>query len=418
MAWQRNYVTLKSGERIRYSFFSKPESPALYVRFKGKERRWVKASTGRTRKADAIEGAHRLILEHFEQIAPASERMDWAAAVAKLREAMLADNKRPRTIKGYEETLRRLREMFPLAKGPADITDRMAGDFKRKYASGTYSRKPSRNGETVPSYRRVTKSLDSRIRSLKAVFGWFKQLHLVDENPFEGIEQPEMDRCEVKYVRPEDLAEFLSWLEGRYPGWRMPHLFFEVKALTGCRLQDICELRSEQLREGRLVFEADQTKNRSERYAILPADIYAELEAYKGETFLWERYPAELRVFVKGTSRHCVLDDFSADRMANWIRAVMRDYQNETGADLSSHDFRKAAFTRAAEAGIHVKRGAVAFDVTAETMLKYYTGTEKKQTADEVLSQLHEVLRPRKSDPKVSQSAGEEAKEGGENRPN
>jgi hypothetical protein len=34
----------------------------------------------------------------------------------------------------------------------------------------------------------------------------------------------------------------------------------------------------------------------------------------------------------------------------------------------------------------------VAFDVTAETMLKYYTATEKKETADAVLSELQSKL--------------------------
>jgi hypothetical protein len=48
---------------------------------------------------------------------------------------------------------------------------------------------------------------------------------------------------------------------------------------------------------------------------------------------------------------------------------------------------RRAAFTRAAEADIHPKHAAVAFDVTAETMLKYYTATEKKRTADKVLGE-------------------------------
>jgi hypothetical protein len=43
-----------------------------------------------------------------------------------------------------------------------------------------------------------------------------------------------------------------------------------------------------------LVFPADMTKNRSERYAILPVEIYAALDAYKGKTHLWEDYPAEL----------------------------------------------------------------------------------------------------------------------------
>ncbi len=73
----------------------------------------------------------------------------------------------------------------------------------------------------------------------------------------------------------------------------------------------------------------------------------------------------------------------------------MQGYQAAPGKDLSSHDFRKAAFTRAAEEDIHVKRVAVAFDVTPETMLRYYTATEKKKTADDVLGELAGKLLPR-----------------------
>lgn len=394
MAWQRNYVTLKSGARIRYAFYIKADSPAYCVRFRGKDGRYVRLSTGQVKKPEAIDEAHRLIREHYEEVAPTSATVSWNVAKEKLRAAMVADNKRPKTISGYEETLDRLIAMFPLAKGPADITDRMAEDFKRKYANSTFTRKPAKKGEIVPVYVRTPKSLDSRIRTLKAVFGWFQQLRLVDANPFAKVAPPEMDRHEVKYVKQEDLADFLAWLEGRYPGWRMPQLFFTVKALTACRLQDICGLHSKQLREGRLVFGADQTKNRSERYAILPVDIYADLDAYKGSVFLWERYPVELRAHVKSASRHQVIEDFSAQRLCSWIIALLRDYRKQTGKDLSSHDFRKAAFTRAAEADIHPKRAAAAFDVTAETMLKYYTATEKKRTADEVLSELQAKLMP------------------------
>lgn len=394
MAWQRNYVTLQSGDRIRYAFFIHPQSPSYWVRFKGKDGRYARLSTGQVKKPAAIEEAHRLIREHYEEIAPSSDVVTWAVAKQKLKAAMTADNKRPSTIRSYEETLNRLTDMFPLAKGPADVTDRMAGDFKTKYASGTFTRKPVKKDEQVRTYARATKSLDSRIRTLKAVFNWFRQLRLVESNPFGKVEQPEMDKHEVKYVRQDDLDHFLGWLEGRYPNWRMPHLFFAVKALTACRLGDICGLQSHQLQEGRLVFEADQTKNRSERYAILPSAVYAELDAYKGAMYLWERYPAELRDYTKSASRHQVIEEFCQVRMAMWVRAVMRDYQNQTGRDLSSRDFRKAAFTRAAEADIHPKRAAVAFDVTAETMLKYYTATEKKHTADEVLGALQESLLP------------------------
>jgi integrase len=220
----------------------------------------------------------------------------------------------------------------------------------------------------------------------------------VDANPFEHVTPPEMDRHEVKYVRQGDVSHFFEWLDGHYPGWRFPALFFTVKALTGCRLDDICSLRSAQLQDGRVVFPADATKNRSERYAVLPEDVFEELDAYKGRTWLWERYPPELKDAIrrKGNPCHRLKPEFDARRLYLWIVALMQDYQKLTGRDLSSHDFRKAAFTRAAEEDVHPKRAAVAFDVTPETMMRYYTATEKKQTADEVLGSLAGKLLPKR----------------------
>src|SRR5262249_9470890 len=147
-------------------------------------------------------------------------------------------------------------------------------------------------------------------------------------------------------------------------------LFFTVKAVTGCRLDDLCRLRSAQLRDGRLVFPADVTKNRSERYAPLPRDVYAALDAYKGRTYLWERYPPELVAVnrAKGYPVPRQKLEFAPRRLYLWVVQIMQAYQNQTGSDLSSHDFRRAAFTRAAEKDIHPKRAAAAFDVTAETM--------------------------------------------------
>ena len=397
MAWQRNYVTLRSGERVRYSLYKRPGFDAYFVRFKNASKKWVERSTGVTKKPDGTGEAHRIILEEYGQIAPTSETVNWEAAKTRLREAMKADGKRPKTIQGYEETLDKLIAMFPLAKGPADVSDRMAGDFKVKYAAGRFTRKRVvKEGEKAPDYARRAKSLDSRLRSLKAVFGWLASLRLVNANPFEKVAPPELDRHEVKYVRKEDTAAFFRWLAERFPGWAMPKLFFSVKALTACRLEDICQLRSEQLRDGRLVFTADTTKNRSERYAILPAELYAALDAYKGDVYLWERYPPELIAANKarGWPTHRQNPEFSPKRLYLWVVQLMQGYQNQTGAELSSHDFRRAAFTRAAENDVHPKRAAAAFDVTAETMMKYYTATEKKQTADAVLGSLAAELLP------------------------
>jgi integrase len=398
MGWQRNYVTLKTGQRVRYALYQRPGKDVYYLRFKSMHGGRPERSTGCARKVDAIEAAHRIILEEFGQVAPTSEKVTWEVARAKLKETMEADGKRTRTIKAYLETLTRLQEMFPLAKGPADVTDRMAGDFKTRYANGhTIRKKNLKEGEQAKTHKRCPETLDSRLRMLKAVFMWFVRLQLLDANPFEKIELPELDRHEVKYVRQGDIGHFFDWLTERYPGWRMPHLFFSVKATTGCRLDDVCSLRSDQLQDGRLVFEADQTKNRSERYAILPATVYAELEAYKGKTYLWENYPAELIAAnkEKGYPTHRQKHEFTPHRLYLWVLQLMGYYQKATGRDLSSHDFRRAAFTRAAERDVHPKRAAVAFDVTPETMLRYYTATEKKKTADEVLSGLAEDLLPR-----------------------
>ncbi len=397
MAWQRNYVTLRTGERVRYSLYKRPGFDAYFVRFKNGGRQWRERSTGVTKKPDATGEAHRIILEEYGQVAPTSATVTWEVAQAKLREAMKADGKRPKTITGYMETLDKLIAMFSLAKGPADVSDRMASDFKVKYGGGTFTRKRViTEGKTAERYERRKKSLDSRIRTLKAVFGWFVSLRLVNANPFEKVTPPELDRHEVKYVRREDTTAFFLWLAERFPGWAMPRLFFSVKALTACRLEDICHLRSDQLQDGRLVFAADQTKNRSERYAILPKDVYAELASYAGPTYLWEPYPAELIAAneARGWPTHRQNPEFAPRRLYLWVVQLMQGYQKQTGKDLSSHDFRKAAFTLAAENDVHPKRAATAFDVTAETMLRYYTATEKKRTADEVLGGLAGELLP------------------------
>ena len=399
MSWQRNYVVLPSGERVRYSLLQRPESQVYMARFQSPSGGRSERSTGCVKKPGAIEEAHRIILEEYGQIDPATESVSWDVASQKLREAMLTDGKRPRTVMGYLETINRLKDVFPSIKGPADVTDRMAGDFKTKYGRGkTVSKRKLKPGERPVTYARESKTLDSRLRTLKAAFGWFKQLRLVSANPFESVALPDLDRREVKYVRQADVGEFFDWLEERYPEWAMPRLFFSVKAVTGCRLEDVCSMESRQLQDGRLVFEADQTKNRSERYAILPTDLYAELDAYRGETYLWEQYPTELIEAnkAKGYPTHRQNSEFTTQRLYLWVLQLMGYYQKATGKDLSSHDFRRAAFTRAAEKGIHPKLAGVAFDVTPETMLRYYTATEKKKTSDDVLGSLADDLLPQK----------------------
>lgn len=401
--WQRNYVVLLSGEQIRYTLWQRPGTSVYLVNFTKGDKR-LERTTGQIKKPDAVREANRIIKKEFGEIEEEVVRNagdDWESVKEKLQSSMRADGKREKTIKGYVETLDKLIAVFPDIKGPAYVTADIAEEFKSKYSSGTFSRK--RNlavGEEAPEYARKAKSQDSRLRTLKAVFGWFVSLRLADGNPFENVATPKLDRHEVKYVKQEDVTDFFAWLEERFPGWEMPQLFFKAKALSGCRLEDICTIRSDSLRDGGITFLAGTTKNRSERHAILPKELYASLEAYKGDTFLWERYPPELIEVnrKKGYPTHRQNPGFDPSRLYNWVVQIMGDYQKQTGKDLSSHDFRRAAFTRVAEEDVHPKRAAVAFDVTAETMFKYYTAADKRKTADEVLGSLADKLLPKKKE--------------------
>jgi len=57
-----------------------------------------------------------------------------------------------------------------------------------------------------------------------------------------------------------------------------------VKALSACRLDDLCNIRSSQLQDGRIVFGADVAKDRSE-----PAEPWEGKE--KGRRNLLSRRP-------------------------------------------------------------------------------------------------------------------------------
>ena len=84
-------MTLKSGDRVRYSLIQRPETPVYNVRFKGPDGRWLERSTKQGTKPRAIDEAHRIIMEEYLQIAPTSDSVTWAVAKGKLEEAMRAD---------------------------------------------------------------------------------------------------------------------------------------------------------------------------------------------------------------------------------------------------------------------------------------------------------------------------------------
>ena len=106
------------------------------------------------------------------------------------------------------------------------------------------------------------------------------------------------------------------------------------------------------------------------------------------------------RISANGFPLHRQDSDFNRQRLHVWVIQLMQAYQRTTGIHLSSHDFRRAALTRAAEKNVHPKRAAVAFVVTPEMMMKYWTATEKKQSADEMLGDRADDRLPKRKEGK------------------
>jgi hypothetical protein len=87
MAWARNYVALRTGERVRYSFVERAGSDVYFVRFRSLDGRRVERAAKATRKVDAIDEAPGLFVEECQQVAPSSERVPWQVAKEKVAEA-------------------------------------------------------------------------------------------------------------------------------------------------------------------------------------------------------------------------------------------------------------------------------------------------------------------------------------------
>src|SRR5262249_49734459 len=149
-----------------------------------------------------------------------------------------------------------------------------------------------------------------------------------------------------------------------------------IKELTGCRVQDVCSLNSQQLNGGRLHFPADLTKGRKARAVPLPSDLFAALDTIKGPNYLWESYPVALKAVLERKSwpTHQLKLDFNPMRMVGWIMTIFADYNavHPKAPRLKSHQLRKRAFTASWEKKIDPRKAAIAIGCNVDTMMKHY----------------------------------------------
>jgi integrase len=216
------------------------------------------------------------------------------------------------------------------------------------------------------------------------------ELSLLTANPWEEVAPPKLDKLTPRYLSADEVRDFFEWLNDRWLGWRIPVLFFTVKGYLGNRIGELAALRTDQLRDGRVVFAADATKGRKERKAILPANVFAELRQQAGPTWVWERFPAELRERLEARERWSkyVKLEFSPDRLKWWLQDELSEFNaaNPNRQRIKAHDFRRRAMTEAWKLGISLEKAAVAFGCNPATMRAHYISLDETAIADEVLT--------------------------------
>jgi integrase len=361
--------------------------PTYCVFFRSKDGRRVRRDTNRTQMAAAIEAARAIIEEDYAPAAVPSDAVSWDAARQRLRSRLVTAGASPETIKYYLKALRLVRAVYGVTHGPADISPGMAATWRDQIMTTVNRRKK------LPSAHYVA----GLLRGLSALWQkWFMdELNIVSGNPWEDVELPKTDTSPPRVATDELIEPFYAWIAERFGDWPFPKLFLATKAYTGCRLMELCGLKSAQLHGGRLVFPAHPSGRHKERAVPLPAELYAALDDFKGKTWLWGNYLSGLRkaLRAKGWPTHQLNAKFSPRRLYFWVETLFADYRtaHPDRPVLTTQMFRKRAFTLAWQAGVDLAHASIAYGCNPDTLRKHSAAMDEQEVTDAVFARLHGV---------------------------
>jgi integrase len=381
-----NSVSLLDG-KITVGYGLTKRTGYFRVRFKSPDgTRYLEYSTGEEKISDARNKAAEIITRAYFPPGAHPVETGWDKALTELDTSSL----RPETVRDYRKVISLVRNLLPETAGPADVTLPLALRFRKHYGEGRY-----RKGKdsTAKEYTRSAVSLKATLRKLRSLWQkHFRTAGYVKQNPWLDVPYPETERKAVKVPPEANVSQFFQWLNQQFPGWVLLRALVEVKALSGCRTWDICQLRSSQLQGNRLTFLASQTKHKRERTIPLPDDLANVLNQMKGETWLWEQYDQDVKRFrPKAQTRE---GGFDPKRLYNGIANLFKDYNlAHPEAPLKPHDLRRRAITLLAKETGSIDLTATAIGIDPATARRYYLDQKAAFDTDEILTRLAGTLR-------------------------
>jgi integrase len=349
---------------VKYSTRRRSPSPYVYLCFPGPDGRRLEQTSKVCTERAAHEVAASVIQEAYSEIEQPPPK-SWDEAWRMLEDMARGHKVAASTLALYKITIASLRKTFPDLAGPAQVTDRLARQYKALRAASV---KPS--------------TLAVNLQQLRVIFGkwWLRETGVVSDNPFEDVEEPLVKERKKVVLTPAEEDAFLSWLLARWKGWRLPYLFVATKAAIGSRTLDLASAESSWLRDGRLCFPASALKGRVPRDCLLPPALYQELQALAGPRYVWESW--RLRPGAQQP-------EFRPVVFGRWLRRQLKAYLDEDASRrrFRLHDLRGTAMTRYLNAsGGDWQGGAIAFGCDPETMKNHYVELDRGRIADKVFA--------------------------------
>lgn len=376
----------------RVGFSSKRRGKFLAVVFIGPDgKRLQKATPCRKPDLDFEEEALRIIRQAYSSVYLDPKRVSWDEALTKI-----ASDLRPDTLTAYTKAVRILRQTLEgegiQPPSPIDISPQHAAIFSRVWLAGTFKRG---KGKDAKRYKRKPTTLAFYLRQLSAVWEQWLLLGYVRENPWKGVRMPTTNKTRKLVPGEEDVTAFFTWVVSRYPQWERLHALLDLKALSGCRSQDICQLRSDQLRDGRVVWEADQTKHREDRAVLVPDELFQKLRRLAGPTYLWEGFIEDMEKYRPSKNRKT---SGFAPKTVFWVMAnIFREFGEKYPArkHLTPHSFRRRAITLVTTATQSIDATAQVIGVSAATARRYYLDAQRAFNTDEIMKKVAGTLLPK-----------------------
>jgi integrase len=327
---------------------------------------------------------------------------------------------RPATLHGYKRGVEQLRATLEAddktpkkPTGPSDITPEIASRFSRLFLATPYKRSKASDAE---ERKRSPATLSYYLRSLSGLWGQFLDLGYTAANPWDSVRRPEVEKKRKHVPTEEEITQFFDWLYRRYPTWERLTALLHLKLLSGCRTNDIVQLKRDQLKSGNLVFRADQTKTKEDRLVPLPAELFARLTQLAGPIYLWEYFLDDVRAFRPSKNK---LPEKFTPKTVYWVLSnLFREYSDAhpDHPRLNPHDFRRRAITIMATATGSTDMTAQVYGLSQPTARQYYLDAKRAFNTTEAFKACADLLIPAHTIPTPLQNNGEQKGTGKNNR--